>query len=108
MRGHVCPQCFAGTLVDVLGQTVCTHCRRITTAKPPEPKPTTAELLAFASGHPTASGAIRRELGISPTRYYQLLNRAIDTDEAESIDPGLVLDLRLKRRDLARRRVGAA
>lgn len=107
MRGLLCPKCFGGTLVEVLDNIVCTHCRRITPRTQPKPKPSTAELLAFASGHPSADRAIRRELGISPTRYYQLLNRAIDTEEAEQMNPELVLSLRLKRRHLQRVRTGA-
>jgi hypothetical protein len=37
---------------------------------------------------------IRERLGISPTRYHQLLNAALDLPEAVALDPGLVLRLR--------------
>lgn len=50
--------------------------------------------------------AIRDHFDLSPTRYYQLLNRLIDDDEAESYDPMLVK--RLRRLRAARQRQRAA
>ena len=41
--------------------------------------------------------AILDTLGISPTRYYQLLNELIDSPEALASDPGLVTRLRRQR-----------
>lgn len=38
--------------------------------------------------------AVRERLGLSPARYYQLLNRLIDDDMALSYDPLLVKRLR--------------
>jgi hypothetical protein len=38
--------------------------------------------------------AIRAELGMSPSRYYQLLGRLIDTAEAQAHDPMLAGRLR--------------
>ncbi len=53
--------------------------------------------------------AIRERLGISPTRYHQLLNRAIDLPEALRYDPMLVRRLRRLREARRRRRfVGSA
>ncbi|MDR0366216.1 MAG: DUF3263 domain-containing protein [Bifidobacteriaceae bacterium] len=39
-------------------------------------------------------GAIRDLFQIEPTRYYQALNRLIDSDEALAFDPRLVKKLR--------------
>lgn len=50
--------------------------------------------------------AILDTLGISPTRYYQLLNELIDIPEALASDPGLVT--RLRRQRARRRRLRAA
>lgn len=98
-----------GTLVgyDDRGSTLCTACRAITPAPAPPPAPTVPELLAFASGHPTGGGAIRRELGVSPVRYWQLLNRAIDTAEARELAPELVDRLRERRHRRHALRTGA-
>ncbi len=49
--------------------------------------------------------AIRERLGISPTRYHQLLNRIIETPEALAIDPMLVRRLRRIHEARRRRRV---
>ena len=49
--------------------------------------------------------AIRENLGISPTRYHQLLNRIVDTPEALELDPMLVRRLRRVREVRRRRRV---
>lgn len=38
--------------------------------------------------------AIREQFGLTATRYYQLLNQLIDTDEALTSDPVLVRRLR--------------
>ena len=46
--------------------------------------------------------AIRRRLGLSPTRYYQLLGGLLDTPAAYAHDPLVVLRLR-RQRDLRRR-----
>lgn len=48
------------------------------------------QLLAFAKANPNLHGrddAIRRELGLTPARYHQLLGRLIDTQQALDIDP---------------------
>lgn len=68
-------------------------------------------LLRFESTAPRTLGAkedaIRAELGISPIRYYQKLNRAIDTPEAMQEFPLLTARLRRKRDSRADRRSGA-
>ena len=53
--------------------------------------------------------AIRAELQLTPSRYYQLLGRVIDTGEALAYDPMLVGRLRRMRdaREAARRARGA-
>jgi Protein of unknown function (DUF3263) len=50
--------------------------------------------------------AIRRQFGISPTAYYQLLSRLIDEPAALAADPMLVK--RLQRQRASRRRQRAA
>jgi hypothetical protein len=50
--------------------------------------------------------AIRRQFGVSPTAYYQLLSRLIDDPMALAADPMLVK--RLQRQRAARRRQRAA
>jgi len=50
--------------------------------------------------------AIRRQFGISPTAYYQLLSRLIDEPAVLAADPMLVK--RLQRQRAARRRQRAA
>ncbi len=50
--------------------------------------------------------AIRRQFGVSPTAYYQLLSRLIDDPTALTTDPMLVK--RLQRQRAARRRQRAA
>ena len=50
--------------------------------------------------------AIRREFGIGPTAYYQLLSRLIDDPAALAFDPVLVQ--RLQRQRAARRRQRAS
>jgi hypothetical protein len=47
--------------------------------------------------------AIREVLGISPTRYHQLLHRIIDRPEALAYDPMLIRRLR-RLRELRRKR----
>jgi hypothetical protein len=58
-------------------------------------------VLAFERGWWRQPGAkeqaILDDLGISPTRYYQLLNELIDSPEALARDPGLVTRLRRQR-----------
>lgn len=55
--------------------------------------------------------AIREHFDLSPTRYYQLLNRVIDDERAQGYDPMLVKRLRRLRasrqRQRAARRVGS-
>jgi hypothetical protein len=75
----------------------------------PEPAPPLDELtrrvLAFErSGRPGGSKerAIRQELGISRTRYHQVLVGALDRAEALAFDPMLILRLR-RLRDARRR-----
>ena len=70
-------------------------------------------LLDFESrfdGHGAAKEeAIRRELGLSPARYYQLLERAIDQPEAAAHDALLVHRLRrLRERRAAERAARSA
>ena len=50
--------------------------------------------------------AIRERFDLSPTRYYQLLNRIMDDDDALAYDPMLVK--RLRRMRAARQRQRAA
>lgn len=50
--------------------------------------------------------AIRERFDLSPTRYYQLLNRLMDDDDALAYDPMLVK--RLRRMRSARQRQRAA
>ena len=63
-------------------------------------------ILDFESGWWQGPGpkeqVIRARLGLSPARYYQLLNRLIDSPEALRYDPMLVR--RLRRLRTARRR----
>ncbi|MBW1602611.1 DUF3263 domain-containing protein [Streptomyces sp. JJ66] len=47
--------------------------------------------------------AIREELDLSPTRYYQLLNALLDDERALAHDPVTINRLR-RRRDAQRRR----
>ncbi len=58
-------------------------------------------LLAFERGTWRTPGAkdqaIIEALGMSPTRYYQLLNELIDDPEALKFDPALVKRLRAQR-----------
>lgn len=49
--------------------------------------------------------AIRRDLGLSSTRYYQMLNRLIDSRAAYDYDPLLVRRLRRRREQRRRRRI---
>ncbi len=55
--------------------------------------------------------AVRERFDVSPTRYYQLLNRVIDDEAALSYDPMLVKRLRrlraARQRQRAARRLGA-
>lgn len=64
------------------------------------------EILDFERGWWQDTGpkerAIRSRFGLSPARYYQLLNRLIDSPEALRYDPMLVR--RLRRVRTARRR----
>ncbi len=49
-------------------------------------------------------GAIRARLGMSPTRYRQLLRVLVDSDEAETFDPLLIRRLRRLRDERSRAR----
>ena len=49
--------------------------------------------------------AIRDQFGVSPTRYYQVLNKPIDKQEAMDADPMLVKRLRKVRASRRRARV---
>jgi hypothetical protein len=49
--------------------------------------------------------AIRERLGLSPTRYHQLLRRVLDRPEAIAYDPMLVRRLRRVREARRRRRI---
>jgi Protein of unknown function (DUF3263) len=51
--------------------------------------------------------AIRREFGVGPTAYYQLLSRLIDDPAATAHDPMLVKRLQRQRASRRRRRSGA-
>lgn len=66
--------------------------------------------LALESAWPRHSGmkeeTIRRALGVSPARYYQLLDRLLDSEEALEHDPLLVGRLRRRRTAAAARRRG--
>jgi hypothetical protein len=54
---------------------------------------------------PTSKGAgIREHLGLSPTRYYQLLSALIDDADAAAYDPLVVRRLRRVRRQRRRAR----
>ncbi|MDA8369261.1 MAG: DUF3263 domain-containing protein [Nocardiopsaceae bacterium] len=48
--------------------------------------------------------AIREEFGLSPTRYYQLLNGLVDRPEALAFDPMTIKRLRRLRADRRRQR----
>lgn len=65
---------------------------------------TPAELLAYEAAHPTPTPEkherIRRELGITPTRYVVLLARAASSAEGIAADP---LTARMVRERAARR-----
>jgi Protein of unknown function (DUF3263) len=50
--------------------------------------------------------AIRREFGVGPTAYYQVLNRLIDDPAAIAYDPMLVKRLQRQRASRRRRRSG--
>jgi len=55
-------------------------------------------ILALEAAWPRHGGAkeetIRRTLGMSPARYYQLLDRLVDTEQALQYDPMLIRRLR--------------
>lgn len=62
-------------------------------------------ILAFEAAWTRTSGdreyRIRSELGLSKTRYYQLLNRILDDPEASKFDPTNVHRLRKLRAERA-------
>ena len=64
------------------------------------PTPTVQEILAFEARNlgPTEKIlAIENDLGLPVARYYQLLNRAIDTQAALEHDPALTYRLQARR-----------
>lgn len=67
-------------------------------------------ILAFEGRRPGHSSAkeeaIRAELQLTPARYYQLLDRVVDSERALASDPLLVRRLRRIRDDAAARRAG--
>jgi Protein of unknown function (DUF3263) len=67
-------------------------------------------ILAFERSWWQSPGAKDREIldafGITPTRYYQLLNKLIDRPEAAQFDPALVARLRTRRAERNRLRSG--
>jgi hypothetical protein len=68
-------------------------------------------ILAFERSMWQSAGAKDREilhaLGMSPTRYYQVLNELIDRPEAARFDPVIVASLRRRRAFRGRLRSGA-
>jgi len=66
-------------------------------------------LLDFEAGWHRHGGekeeAIRAQLGLTPARYYQLLGRLIDTEDALAHDPMLVKRLQRVRDERARARL---
>lgn len=66
-------------------------------------------ILDFERGwwlEPSAKGAaIRERLGMSPTRYYRLLNQVIDDHAAADYDPLVVRRLRRARSERRRARL---
>lgn len=66
-------------------------------------------ILALEAAWPRHGGskeaAIRTSLGMSPARYYQLLGRLIDTEQALEHDPLLVRRLRRLRESRTDQRV---
>ncbi|MFC4139792.1 MULTISPECIES: DUF3263 domain-containing protein [unclassified Microbacterium] len=66
-------------------------------------------ILALEAAWPRHGGAkeerIRAQLGMSPARYYQLLGRLIETEQALEFDPLLVRRLRRIRDARSDRRV---
>lgn len=74
----------------------------------PEPRDRDEAILAFEERWPRHGSAkeeaIRAELGLAPARYYQLLDRLIDTAWAQARDPLLVGRLRRLRTEGANRR----
>ncbi|WP_309129459.1 DUF3263 domain-containing protein [Microbacterium sp.] len=66
-------------------------------------------LIDFAAAHPgpvvgAVDEAVRKDFGISPARYLQLLNRAIETPEALEHDPQTTYRLRRINEQRARTR----
>jgi hypothetical protein len=72
-----------------------------------EAQPDWREILDFERGWWKSPGrkelAVRERFGLSPARYYQLLNRLIEQPEALGYDPMLVRRLR-RLRDARRRK----
>jgi Protein of unknown function (DUF3263) len=85
---------------------------RVDEVPPIERVPRADALLGFERswrgfGVPKAR-AIRERLGVSPTRYHQLLNAALDVPEVLELDPTLVLRLRRLRETRRSRRARGA
>lgn len=78
-------------------------------------RPSIPQLLDFAAANPgTYNGTlglkITAELGVTPARYFQLLSRAIDTDEAlqhDAVTTNRLRRLRTHLYDSRGRRLGA-
>ena len=81
-------------------------------ARPEELVPRDADILAFERQWWRFAGAkeeaIRREFGISPTVYYQQLNRVLDDPAALEADPLLVGRLQRQRAERRRQRAARA
>jgi hypothetical protein len=54
----------------------------------------------------TKDAGIRARLGLSPSRYRQILARLVDSDDAKSVDPLLIRRLRRNRDQRRRGRLG--
>lgn len=78
-----------------------------TTQGPYYPNPTVEQLLDFEEAHPQLTGKteqIRIAFGVSPTRYYVLLNRAIDDPASVTHNPITTHRLQRQREDRRARR----
>lgn len=78
----------------------------------PRPAPRDYALIDFERDWAAHKGgkeqAIRERFGISPARYYQLLNRAIQAPAAAAYDPLTVRRLRRRRAEREQRRTAQA
>lgn len=92
------------TRAGVVIPTAC-RCTRPETIE----RPTTEQLLDFAAAHPGKVNGhvdelLRRELGITPVRYLQLLSQVIHTEEALQHDAQTTYRLRREADHRARTR----